>query len=241
MLRVELRKILKDSIILLLIVIALPVAMAVTEKDMYLAPALELFLILYASFMGWSMFDRERQEGAMEYVLSLPLSRLKLFTLKLLPRLVAVLLVLLAFNFIHESFAMHFLIPYFNFAFLYLTVFFISLSLSLSMKSFLGTFFLTVFLSAGLYSFIKWVDYAIGERRPAVQTFFTLLVVPLFFLLMFRRFDIRPISHFNKRFVPGLIAIVLAVFGITYLTTRAQWGHYHLTADGHLNLTRPHV
>ena len=78
MVLIELKKVLKDGIIIVIILMLLILALLLTDKDVYLAPALEIFLVLYASFTGWSMFERERQEGAMEYLLSLPVSRIKL-------------------------------------------------------------------------------------------------------------------------------------------------------------------
>ena len=87
MVLIEFKKIIKDSMVLVLLLLTLVIGLLFTDKDLYIAPALEIFLIFYASFAGWSMFERERQERAGEYLLSLPSSRLRLFLAKFFPRL----------------------------------------------------------------------------------------------------------------------------------------------------------
>ncbi len=75
MLATETKRIFKDGAIIFMVLAAIFTGIAASDQDVYLAPALEIFLLLYASFTGWSMFERERQENAGEYMLSLPLSR----------------------------------------------------------------------------------------------------------------------------------------------------------------------
>jgi len=231
---IEIKKSLRDSAILVFILLVIVAGMAVSEKDPYLMPSLELFLALYASFAGWSLFERERQDGAMEYLLALPISRLRLLALKLAPRLIAVALILFGYGFIHRQYSVHALLPYFTFACLYVGVFLLSVSLSLSMKSFIGTFFITLFLTVGLYSFLTWLDPSISNERLGLQTVLSLATATVLFALRFRRFDIRPLSHFNRRYVPVLVLLLAVVFTLTYITTRSRWGHFYLTEEGYL-------
>lgn len=219
---------------MLIAIVALLVAMLLTEKDYWLAPAMEVLLILYVSFTGWSMFERERQEGAMEYLLSLPISRGRLFMLKWLPRLTAVIVVMIGYHFIHQHFAMHFLVPYYNFLLFSLTVFLLSVALSASMKSFLGTLFITLFLAVGLFSFIKILDHSLKESSVALQAGLTLLAFPVLFFIMFHKFDIKPITYFNKKYIPVVVLLVLLIFGITFVTTHSQWRSFSMTEDGSL-------
>jgi hypothetical protein len=232
MIFIEVKRIVKESIIIVIVFLGLLLAMLLTDKEFYIAPAMEVFLIMYASFTGWSMFERERQEGAMEYLLSLPISRSRLFLLKWIPRAVAIAIVLAGYHFIHRPFAMHFLLPYFDFVLFALTVFLLSIALSVSMKSFLGTFFITLFLAVGLYYFIRFLDYSLKREMVALQAALSLLVIPLLFFVLFHKFDIKPISYFNKKYVPLLILTVLVIFGVTFLTTGSKWFYFYPARDG---------
>ena len=231
---IELKKVLKDGIIIVFIQMLLILALLLTDKDVYLAPALEIFLVLYASFTGWSMFERERQEGTMEYLLSLPVSRIKLFLTKLIIRSLPVAVMLIVYHLVYQQFSIHFLFSTQRFMLIYITVFLLSASFSLSIKSFLSTFFITLFLSLGLFHFIKLLDVSKNDLNASLQTGFSYLAVLLLFTLMFNKYDIKPISYFNKKFIPGLILVVILIFGVTYVTTHVKWWHCYLTDGGDL-------
>lgn len=94
---IELKRVLKDSALILAVLAVLLAAIATGDQDAYLAPALEVFLLLQASFLGWSLFERERQENAGEYMLTLPVPRLGLLARKTLPRLACAAVLLLAY------------------------------------------------------------------------------------------------------------------------------------------------
>ena len=194
MVLIELKKVMKDGIIIVFILMLIILALLLTDKDVYLAPALEIFLVLYASFTGWSMFERERQEGAMEYLLSLPVSRIKLFLTKLIIRSLPVAVMLIVYHLVHQQFSIHFLFSTQRFILIYITVFLLSASFSLSIKSFLSTFFITLFLSLGLFHFIKLLDVSKNDLNASLQTGFSYLAVLLLFTLMFNKYDIKPIS-----------------------------------------------
>jgi len=239
MIRVELKKLVKEGVVILFVLLVVFAAMLATDKEDYLAPPLELSMILFASFIGWSMFDRERQEGSMEYLLSLPVSRSRLFFIKFIPRTVYAALILLIYQFVHSRFETHFLLTFFNFALFFLSVYLLSVSFSLSIKSFLGTFFLTLFLTNGLYFLIRYLDWSRDESSAALQAALSLLFIPLLFFLLFQQFDIKPLSYFNIKFIPSLLVTVLLLFGITYMTTGVEWTYCHLTKDGQiLKVTR---
>lgn len=231
---IELKNVLKDGIIIVFILMLIILAMLLTDKDVYLAPALEIFLVLYASFTGWSIFERERQEGAMEYLLSLPVSRIKLFLIKLIIRSLPVAVMLIVYHLVYQQFSIHFLFSTQRFMLIYITVFLLSASFSLSIKSFLSTFFITLFLSLGLFHFIKVLDVSKNDLNASLQIGFSYLAVLLLFTIMFNKYDIKPISYFNKKFIPGLVLVVILIFGITYITTHVKWWHCYLTDGGDL-------
>jgi ABC-type transport system involved in multi-copper enzyme maturation permease subunit len=87
MLATEAKRVLKDGTVIFAVLAALIAGIRFSDQDAVLAPALEIFLLLYAAFSGWSLFERERQENAGDFMLSLPLSRSRLLLLKFLPRL----------------------------------------------------------------------------------------------------------------------------------------------------------
>jgi hypothetical protein len=232
MILIELKKIIKDGVIIVLVLFLLFMAMILTEKESYIAPALEVFLLLFACFSGWSIFERERQEGAMEYLLSMPVSRTRVFLIKLSVRLLSLLVVLFFYYLLHQRYQIHFFFSELSFILLFFTIFLLSLSLSLSIKSFLSSFFITLFLSIGLYQFIKIMDFSKTDSQMAIQTFISFLIIPLLFLLFFHKYDIKPISFFNKKYIPSVVFSIFLIFGITYLTTHVRWWHCFLSDDG---------
>lgn len=234
MIGIEIKRSGRDGFIILTVLILLFLAMMSTDKESYMAPALEVFLLLYASFSGWSLFERERQENALEYLLSLPLSRLKMLLIKFSVRLFFLAVVLIFHFLIHKEYAIHFLLPFIPFFLLFLTVFMLSFTLSLSLKGFLTTFFISLFLSVGLYQFIGRLDFSKSQTHMALQTLVSYLVIPVIFVFFFRKVDIKPISYFNRKYIPLFVVAVFLVFGVTYLTTHVSWWHCYLSDDGEL-------
>jgi len=140
MLATETKRIFKDGMILFVVLAAIFAGIIFTDRDAYLAPALEIFLLLYASFTGWSLFERERQENAGEYMLSLPLSRSRLLLLKFLPRLLSVSLVLLIYLRLHQTWQLPSFLNPFDFSILYAGFFLLSIAFSISFKNFITAF-----------------------------------------------------------------------------------------------------
>jgi len=232
MLATETRRIFKDGAIIFVVMAAIFAGIIFTDRDAYLAPALEIFLLLYASFAGWSMFERERQENASEYMLSLPLSRGRLLLLKFLPRLLIVSLTLLAYLRLHQSWQLPSFLPPTDFSLLFSGFFLLSIAFSLSLKNFISAFFLTCLLSIGQILLIKFLDPGRETGQAILQANVTVLVFPLFFLVLFRNYDIRPVSHFNKKFFPGLLLLGGLIVGAIFFSAPADWKNLTLTSRG---------
>ncbi|MDQ1353015.1 MAG: hypothetical protein QG657_3321, partial [Acidobacteriota bacterium] len=230
----ELKRILKEGILIVLILVALVVYILTTNKDPYFPSiALMIFLLIYASFAGWSMFDRERREEAEEYLLSMPVSRARLFFLKFAPRLLCVLLLLGSILLLNHftNFPLYF--PMFDFSIIYLSFFLVSLSFSLNLKSFVSVFFLTTFLSVGLSWFIKIMDSRISESSAILNANLVLLVFPIVFFIVFRTFDIKPMRTFNLKFIPPVVLCLGLAAGYFWLSASSlQWHGYYLTGSG---------
>lgn len=234
MITIELKRILREGVIIALILAALVTGILTTDKDIYLVPALEIFLLLYAAFAGWSLFDRERNEGAMEYLMSLPVSRTRLFRIKFIPRLLSVSFLLLVYMLLYGDFGMFSLVPFLDFAVVYTAFFLVSMSFSLSIKSFIGAFFLTSLLTLGL----AFITYVIEPERSILSVLFQanllVLVFPVLFFLAFQRFDIKPVLSFNRRFLFHCIGGVLFVAAMTYFLMADRWCCYTLTQQGEI-------
>jgi len=232
MIGIEIKRMLKDGSVIFVVLMALVIGMMVTDKDAYLAPAVEIFLLLYASFTGWSMFERERYEGGMEYILSLPVSRTRLFFIKFLPRFISVGLILLIYCVLHSRFQFPSVLSAADFAIFYSIFFFISLSLSLSIKSFIVAFLLTSALSGGFTILDRMVDINTSDWSVFLQANAPLLVFPLLFFIAFHRYDLRPISSFNFRFALPAAGCCLIAAGLIYFLPRAEWCQYFFMGDG---------
>ncbi len=230
---IELKRIAKEGIIIVFILTALMVHIVTTERDPFTASVIfETFLLLYAAFTGWSMFDRERQEGAVEYLLSMPVSRTRLFFLKFTPRVFSVLLLLGAYLLLHSYIDFPSFLPLFDFSLIYLAFFLVSLSFSLTIKNFIGALFITSFLSVGLALLLKVIDPSMSDSSAIVTVNLVILLFPIAFFILFQRFDIKPIRTFNWKFIPPMVVFIAIMVGITWLMTDYGWRGYYLTSDG---------
>jgi hypothetical protein len=232
MLATESKRIFKDSAIIFMVLAAISAGILFSNQDVYLAPALEIFLLLYAAFTGWSLFERERQENAGEYILSLPLSRSRLLLLKFLPRLLSVSLILLSYLYLHQSWQLPSFLSPFDFSILYAGFFLLATAFSISFKNFISAFFVCCLLSIGQILLIQLLDNGRGLSQIILQANVTVLVFPLFFFFLFRRYDIKPISYFNKKFLPGLLLLTGLITGIIFFSAPADWKNITITAKG---------
>ncbi len=233
MLSIEFKKILKEGLLVFFFLIILMMGILSTERYNYLAPIIEIFLLLFASFSGWSILERERQDGALEYLLSMPMSRTKLLLLKLVPRVVVAALILLIYHLTFSKFQYGYLLDAVTFTLAFVSVFLLSLSFSISMKNFLCTYLVTLLLGGGVGAFLYVLDPGLKMWEYAIKAALSLLIVPAYFIYRFRKFDLKPLFHFNIRTLPILLLVPLVAFGITSLSMGNGWQLAYLTADGY--------
>lgn len=234
MITIELKKILKEGLIILLIIAALFGAILKTDKDSYIAPAIELFLLLFASFSGWSVFNREREEGAIEYMLSLPVSRPKLLFLKFFPRLLLISGVIILYGFLYRSIELPSILLFRDFIVFYFSFFLVSASFSISLRSFIGTFFLTAILSGGLTFFNNIFDKGSTDSGTILSSNLILLTLPVLFFICFFRFDLKPLFRFNMRFIGFSSLIICAIIGSRILKVEKSFCYHLLTNEGNV-------
>jgi hypothetical protein len=232
MLATEAKRVLKDGTVIFAVLAALIAGIRFSDQDAVLAPALEIFLLLYAAFSGWSLFERERQENAGEYMLSLPLSRSRLLLLKFLPRLLSASLLLLIYLRLHQVWQLPSLLSPTDFSVLYAGFFLLATAFSISFKNFVSAFFIVCLLSVGQVFLIKLLDSGRDISQAIWQASAVGLLFPLLFLVMFQRYDIKPVSYFNRRFFPGVLLLTGLIAGQARLTAPAGVKNFYLTSDG---------
>ncbi|MGD0781611.1 MAG: hypothetical protein ABSA30_01995 [Candidatus Aminicenantales bacterium] len=260
MFKKELADVLKQTFIYLAILAALPaaiLALRIVPKQPYPAlftPAIQAGLLFWSFFLGASVFGRECRQRALEYMTSLPYSRLALLGRLAAPRI-------LVLTFIG---AMTLLIPagwWQSYGFLppalfglaSLLLFTIALSFAPLFDNFLVLAFSTLlaFFLVSLIPFVTvfaayasrgfpleksflptWheiLDFSYGAFPKGVLPFLPLLALPFIAALMaaFPKFDIRPSPAFRRRF-----AFVLApAFVLSGLIVFAAVSHSISASD----------
>lgn len=232
MLATEAKRVGKDGAVIFAVLAALIAGIRFSDQDIYLAPALEIFLLLYAAFTGWSFFERERQENAGEYMLSLPISRSRLLLLKFLPRLLSVSLALTIYLRLHQAWQFPSFLSRADFSVLYAGFFLLAIAFSLSFKNFVSAFFIVCLLDVGQVLLIKLLDSGRDTGQALLQANASALLFPLLFFVLFQRYDIKPVSHFNRRFFPGLLLLAGLIAGYLFLSAPAGVKNLYLTPEG---------
>ncbi len=223
-------------------------------------PVCQFGLFFWAFFMGATFLMPERFQRSEIYLLSLPYSRYRLLFIKALPRIVGALFFFALYIFASLSWGENMAaISFISFALIYLSLFVIALSFSLSSENFLVLFFFSLF---GLMAFLGFLflvvrivltikDYYLAELE--VYTFFNgeldeillkllpwvalILLVPLVvsFVVAFKKWDARPVLVHNRRYFKVLVplcvvSLSVAVFFLNQ-TLNTGFRIFYLTRD----------
>ncbi|MBN1274131.1 MAG: hypothetical protein JXB26_17850 [Candidatus Aminicenantes bacterium] len=224
----------------------LPLMSGMSYAD-FLFPTLQFGLFFWALFMGTSLFSSDKAQGGMEYLLSLPYSRLKIIGIKVLPRLASVFLFFLVYLLLYLNTPdAAVAVPFFVFMPVFFCLFVLGLSLSAGSDNLillaLGTFLLFA-LHQILATLSVWGGAAVKGLRlqwlnltpfitetydvfdwtaVGVVLFVTgLLLIPFLvsFLLSFRKYDIRPAGRYNRRYTGFLAISLLPILALSFLTS----------------------
>ena len=252
MLKKEISEVLKHTIIFILVVLLLPAILLVTtiiSDQSYFSvffPVLQFGLFFWALFMGVSLFSGDRSQKGMEYLLSLPYSRLQLIGIKILPRLCAVILFYIAFVYLYKTggfdAAATTFIP---FTAIYFTLFLLALSLSAFSDNFIVlsvTSLFSLFIYSGLLYLVYWIvlkirgtplgEFDFKELLLLEPGLFLWLDLPKFlpiiaialllpflisFVLSVKKFDVRPSRVLNKRFFKYFTPLFVCCLAISFL------------------------
>jgi hypothetical protein len=177
----------------------------------------------FSGYSGLGMFLWEKRDKGFEYLLTLPMSRLKLFIYKLVPRLIVLMLLL-------GTWALVFNMPVNNYIVVLIFIQLAGACLSLAFNSYFAAL-IGIILLGFLYSlssqfiiflFIHWRGISIDPFNiisisPYVLAAL-LLGIPLVisFLLAFRNFDLKPYKYVVKPYLfialPLLLIQVVVIF-----------------------------
>jgi ABC-type Na+ efflux pump permease subunit len=159
-------------------------------------------IIIYPIAAGMTLFQSEKKDRTFEYLFSLPLSRLKIITHKILPRLSLLLLLIIVSSFISV-----FRYPWQN-GFNLIVLFLISSALSLAISSFAigvigASLFFFVYFQTSRIMYMMFCKWNINTYEPFSKAAFlsSLLTAALFltplgaaFWVTFLRFDVKPLK-----------------------------------------------
>ncbi len=246
MLKKECREIFLQSVFFAAAMVALPgiifIARIIPHQP-YAAifiPSFQSGMLFWALFMGVSLFSTERGQKGMEYLLSLPYSRLQLLGIKILPRFLSILFFYLVFLVLYDQGGRDYIaLAMFSLSVLYFVLFFISISFSALSDNFLvlslvSLFALVVFNE--IFFLILWLlmrmegitDYSWSEISSTFLSLqwegeswlsFPLLILAVVFLLLplglamlfaFKRFDVRPSKIYGRRYLKFLAPLLIA-------------------------------
>ena len=263
MLKKEFNEVSKQSLFFIALVIGIPVlglilAMlfkwSLTYNEIFF-PVYQVGIFIFAVVTGLTLFSAEKRQGGMEYLLTLPLSRMRLLGLKVLPRFVALCVLLLFYSLYMnimtgggtgaESIP---ILPTFYLAYIAFGVFIISVSISAFHDNIILLAFGVLIIVIAHFLLLTHLQDAVWKLfgvYPDVNliSFAVLSIIGLLvpfaaaFVLAFRKFDIHPAGRFNRKylkvFVP-LLVICLAISAIfAYSIGVSGYGYkfYYLAAN----------
>jgi len=229
MLAKEFKETLKQAIFLLQLILIMPVILLPLLKisffDIFF-PIFQIGLLFFSLLMGNFMFSLDREQRGMEYLLSLPYSRMQLLGYKFCPRMGAVvffyLIHLLIYNWGGNNAAA---LPLFGFTLLYTSLFLIAFSFSTVSENFVlssavSALFLFIYMfllmlvfksvwllkSIPLFPDLYLFGFLFSGSTYIYKPFFvwsvSLIMLAAFsaaFVRAFKSFDIRPARIYNKK------------------------------------------
>jgi hypothetical protein len=217
-------------------------------------PVFQEGLLMLALITGISLFTSERKQDGIEYLLTLPMSRLKLLAIKIFPRLAALtvfsLLYMLSISMLSggsQSLQLTYSLPLNIFFFMLCSLFIVALSLSACHRNFLvlSLLVLVIFSIYGMlvYTFFRmeWFLFIIypNDFSTTAMLFIFLFILPLpllfSFIFSFKKFDVGGGKSFTKSylkfFIPFLIAGLVLSSIYIYSINQPFFKDHFITRD----------
>jgi ABC-type transport system involved in multi-copper enzyme maturation permease subunit len=194
-------------------------------------PIVTGIIIIFAAYSGAAVFRAEKKDRALEYLLSLPVSRWKIFSVKVIPR-VLVLLVMVTAAGIFKIFKQ----PWAD-GISVVVLFFIALFISLAVESLLSAIMGVLAVNLFLYyaslimSYITMEYGLLGSREPLfwlsqlLPAVFLLFPLAAAFALTLKNLDVKSLKwHVKPYLVFALPAVLLLVsFILVFLQDYLTW------------------
>jgi len=222
--RDTLRILMESSVLLLSVPLFMLMSLIMGFKVNYgqlIKVTLIITVFAFSGYSGLGMFLWERRDKGFEYLLTLPLSRLKLFIYKLLPRFVVLMLLLGTWCLVFNMPVKEYIVVL---VFIQLAGACLSLAFNSYFAALMGIILLGFFysLSSRFISFLfhRWQRVSIDPFAvisPYVLSAL-LLGIPLgiSFLLAFRAFDLKPYKYTIKPYLfialPLLLVQAVVIF-----------------------------
>jgi ABC-type transport system involved in multi-copper enzyme maturation permease subunit len=177
-------------------------------------------VIFYSVYAGATIFQSERKDRAFEYLFSLPISRSKILLMKLAPRLIILIFLVIILILIFKIGAS-------DFGIIFFVLFFISVFLSVGVNSIMVNLIgviMLLYVQYSLWQILMNFSFVHGlESRgywiiPTFQLIATaLLLVPMgtAFWLTFKKMDVKPMKLQMRTYyaivLPTLVIIIIFV------------------------------
>lgn len=213
-------------------------------------------LLIFGMFAGISLFSSDTRDGGMEYLLTLPYSRLRLLMFKIIPRITVLILLFLLYLLlisISGGFANFYLVPPSVLFFFYIALFVMGVSFSLFRGSFTLSALITVVVFIAFMGIIHLVEpiarslktgifyggYSmLGAGTPGFMVLATVGLMIAFaaaFVYAFKTFDLTPSRKFIKRYLIVFVPITVIVMAVSlvwaYSDVYSPKDRYYLTAN----------
>jgi hypothetical protein len=257
MLKKEVKEVIKQSLVFIVIAAVMPILVLLVSRLFGSALSYgEVFffvfhvgLLIFSVFMGTSLFSRDIGDGGMEYLLTLPYSRLQLLAIKLVPRFLAVMAVfvlyvilLLITGMSPDTSAAVPLLDTDTVFFLCISLFIIGVPFSITGGSIvisgLATGFTFMVYLAVIHLIFPAAMLLKGREIHYIHTLFhttwrvpgylyffaaaLLLVFITAFIYAFKRFDLGPARGLVKRYLKVFIPIFIIVIVVSLVWAAMQ-------------------
>lgn len=185
----------------------------------YLAGGFALLWIVLVIYLAYNMFRREEEDGAVEYLLSLPVSRSRLLAWKMVPRLAALLLLAALYRFLTGHY-----IVFHSFAGLAAFLLFTQTAGFIlgivGRKSWSARLILIAMSFSALVISSVPPDLVWNARGLSAGPFYAaeIAIILLLFLPLFRKWDLKPAAYRESAFGKlALLPMTAMAFPVVYL------------------------
>jgi hypothetical protein len=264
MLKKEFKEVFKQSLFFVVFVIGLPIFLSLlslvfkwslTYNELFF-PVYQVGMFIFAVVTGLTLFSAEKRQGGMEYLLTLPLSRLRLLGVKVLPRVVALGVFSLLFWLLMHLYSLSsgkgveslLILPTHYIVYMVIWIFIISVSLSAFHDNIILLAFGILFI-IGVHSLLivnmqdiiwqvfgKYLD--MNFFLFAVWSIIGFLIpFALPFVLAFRKFDLHPAGRFNRQYLKVFVPLLIICLFISafFVYSGVAYGYdyklYYLTSN----------